>query len=205
MGFYADHIEPVVVDFACGAKPIRREREKIVPAAAGRVLEVGFGSGHNAPYYDAAKIDRLFALEPSASMRKRAAPRVAGLSFPIEWLDLPGEEIPLDDKSVDTVLVTYTLCTIPDAEKALSGMRRVLKPGGRLVFLEHGLAPDSGVQRWQNRLDGIWGKFGGGCHLNREPASLIREAGFKIERIDAHYARGAPKFAGFTTAGIASA
>lgn len=205
MGFYANHIEPALVDLACGTKPIRRERAKIVPAAAGRVLEIGFGSGRNAPYYEAARIERLFALEPSAAMRKRAAPRIADLPFPVDWLDLPGEEIPLDDHSVDTVLVTYTLCTIPDVGKALSGMRRVLKPGGRLVFLEHGLAPDPGVQRWQNRLNGLWGRFAGGCNLNRDPASLIRKAGFRIEQVDAHYARGTPKFAGFMTAGVALA
>lgn len=204
MGFYDDHICPILVDFACGTKPIKRERAKIVGAATGRVLEIGFGSGRNAPFYNAAAIDHLFALEPSAAMRRRAAKRMAGLPFPIDYLDLPGEEIPLDDASVDTVLVTYTLCTIPDVGGALSGMRRVLKPGGKLVFLEHGLAPDPGVRRWQNRLNGVWRPLAGGCNLNRDPASLIREAGFRIERCDAHYARKTPKFAGFMTAGVAS-
>ena len=203
MGFYSDHIEPMVVSCACGMKAITREREKITPLAKGVVLEVGFGSGHNAPYYDQSAITHLYALEPSAAMRKRALKRIAGLSFPLEWLDLPGEEIPLADASVDTVLVTYTLCTIPDVEAALVGMRRVLKPGGNLVFLEHGLAPDAGVAKWQNRLDGAWGKFAGGCHLNRDPAALVRGAGFQIERLDQHYARGAPKFAGFMTGGVA--
>ena len=204
MGFYSDHIEPALVSCACGMKSIAREREKIVPKASGRVLEVGFGSGHNAPYYDRSAITHLYALEPSAAMRKRAAKRVAGLSFPLEWLDLPGEDIPLPEASVDTVLVTYTLCTIPGVEAALSGMRRVLKPGGRLLFLEHGLSPDPGVAKWQNRLDGVWGKLAGGCHLNRDPASLVREAGFKISALDQHYAAGAPKFAGFMTGGVAA-
>ncbi|PQA88418.1 class I SAM-dependent methyltransferase [Hyphococcus luteus] len=204
MGFYSDHIEPALVSCACGMKAISREREKIVPAAAGKVLEVGFGSGLNAPYYDQSAITHLYALEPSAAMRARAAKRIAGLSFPLEWLDLPGEEIPLPEASVDTVLVTYTLCTIPGVEAALQGMRRVLKPGGKMIFLEHGLSPDAGVAKWQNRLDGIWGKLAGGCHLNRDPASLIREAGFKISALDQHYAPGAPKFAGYMTGGVAA-
>ncbi len=204
MGIYANHVEPALVDFACGQRVIRRERAKIVPVASGRVLEVGFGSGRNAPFYDVEKIEHLFALEPSAAMRKRAEPRMKRLPFPVEYLDLPGEEIPLEARSVDTVLVTYALCTIPDVKTALIGMRRVLKPGGRLIFLEHGRAPDPDVERWQNRLNGIWGKLAGGCHLNRDPASLIREAGFEIDRVQAHYARGAPKFAGYMTSGVAS-
>lgn len=204
MGFYGNHIEPMIVSCACGMKAIARERAKIVPKASGRVLEVGFGSGHNAPFYNARAITHLYALEPSAAMRKRAQKRIAGLPFPLEWLDLPGEEIPLDDASVDTVLVTYTLCTIPDVEQALAGMRRVLKPDGRLVFLEHGASPDPRIARWQNRLNGVWGKLAGGCHLNRDPAALVREAGFRIEAMDQHYAKGAPKTAGYMTAGVAA-
>ena len=204
MGFYAKHIEPAIVSCACGMKSVARERAKIVPQASGAVLEVGFGSGHNAPYYDQGAITRLYALEPSEPMRRRAEKRIAGLSFPLEWLDLPGEEIPLPDNAVDTVLVTFTLCTIPGVEAALGGMRRVLKPGGRIVFLEHGLSPDAGVAKWQNRLNGIWGRLAGGCRLNRDPASLIREAGFKITALDQHYAPGAPRFAGYITGGVAA-
>jgi ubiquinone/menaquinone biosynthesis C-methylase UbiE len=204
MGFYGDHIEPMLVSCACGMKAVARERRPIVPQASGRVLEIGFGSGHNAPYYDQSAITCLYALEPSAAMRRRAEKRIGGLSFPVEWLDLPGEEIPLPDEAVDTVLVTFTLCTIPGVEAALNGMRRVLKPGGRLVFLEHGLAPDPGVAKWQNRLNGVWGKLAGGCHLNRDPVSLICEAGFKIGALDQHYAASAPKFAGFMSAGVAA-
>jgi len=184
-------------------KAIRRERAQIVHEAEGRVLEIGFGSGLNAPFYDRGKITHLYALEPSEPMRRRALKRIADLPFALEWLDLPGEEIPLGDDSVDSVLVTYTLCTIPDVDAALAGMRRVLKPGGKLVFLEHGLSPDAGVSKWQNRLNGVWGKLAGGCNLNREPALLIGKAGFQIDRLDSHYARGAPKFAGFMTAGVA--
>jgi len=184
-------------------KAITRERKSIVPKAKGRVLEVGFGSGLNAPFYDREGITHLYALEPSAAMRKRSLKRIADLPFPLEWLDLPGEEIPLPDESVDTVLVTYTLCTIPDVAAALAGMRRVIKPGGSMVFLEHGLAPDEAVAKWQYRLNGVWGRLAGGCHLNRDPAVLIRNAGFQIRSMDQHYAKGAPKFAGFMTGGVA--
>ena len=184
-------------------KAISRERAAIVPLAAGRVLEIGFGSGLNAPFYDHGAITHLYALEPSAAMRKRAEKRIAGLGFPLEWLDLPGEEIPLPDASVDCVLVTYTLCTIPGVEAALAGMRRVLKPGGKLVFLEHGAAPDPGVAKWQDRINGVWGRIAGGCHLNRHPDALITGAGFTIDAIDQHYAPGAPKIAGFMSAGVA--
>lgn len=204
MSFYDDHIEPVLVSCACGMKAITRERAKIVPHAKGAVLEVGFGSGHNAPYYDQSAISHLYALEPSAAWRQRALKRIGDLAFPLEWLDLPGEEIPLADASVDTVLVTYTLCTIPGVEAALAGMRRVLKPGGKLVFLEHGIAPDAGVAKWQNRFNGVWSKLAGGCHLNRDPAALVRAAGFDIQQLDQHYADGAPKIAGFMTGGVAA-
>ncbi|MEQ8935470.1 MAG: class I SAM-dependent methyltransferase [Amphiplicatus sp.] len=205
MGFYVDHIEPALVDFACGMKAIRRERASVVPKASGAVLEVGFGSGHNAPFYDASAITRLYALEPSGAMRRKAARRIGTPPFPIEWLDLPGEEIPLDAGSVDTVLVTFTLCTIPDVGRALTRMHRVLKPGGRLIFLEHGRAPDPGVARWQDRLNGAWGRLAGGCHLNRNPSELIENAGFSIESIKRHYAKGAPKFSGYISAGVARA
>lgn len=205
MGFYADHIEPALVSFACSMPAIAKERAQIVPEASGTVLEIGFGSGHNAPFYDSAGITRLFALEPSRAMRRKAQKRIADLPFPIEWLDLKAEEIPLDAKSVDTVLVTYALCTIPDVSKALAGMRRVLKPGGKLVFLEHGAATDPGVRRWQDRLNPVWGRLGGGCNLNRDPLALIGAAGFEIGRSETHYARGAPKFAGFMYRGVAFA
>ncbi|MEX6632634.1 class I SAM-dependent methyltransferase [Hyphococcus lacteus] len=203
MGWYGEYIEPALVSCACGLKAISKERVKIVPKATGRVLEIGFGSGHNAPFYNQSAIEHLYALEPSAAMRKRAQKRVADLAIPMECLDLPGEEIPLADEVVDTVLVTFTLCTIPDVEKALAGMRRVLKPDGKLVFLEHGLAPDAGIAKWQNRLNGVWGKLAGGCNLNRDTTLMIRNAGFDIKSVDQHYAAGSPKFAGYMSLGVA--
>lgn len=204
MGFYANHIEPKLVSCMCGSKMIGKERAQIVPKAKGRVLEIGFGSGHNAPYYDHSGIEHLYALEPSAAWRKLAEPRVKALPFPVEWLDLPGEQIPLPEASVDTVLVTFSLCTIPGAEEALAGMRRVLKPDGRLVFLEHGAAPDAGVARWQDRLDGFWGRLAGGCHLNRKPAEMVSLAGFRIESLNQHYLPWVPKIASFVSGGVAT-
>lgn len=205
MGLYASCMEPALVSFACSLAPIRRERAKVVPEASGVVLEIGFGSGHNAPFYDPQKVSRLIALEPSAAMRKRARRRVEALTAPFTWIDLKAEEIPLDKASVDTVVTTFTLCTIPDAARALAGMRRVLKPTGKLLFLEHGAAPDAGVRRFQDRLDPLWGKFAGGCHLNRDPLALIGAAGFTVARANQRYAKGAPKFAGFLTSGVAIA
>lgn len=205
MGFYSNHVEPALVSFACSLPAIARERAMIVPAASGVVLEIGFGSGHNAPFYDRAKISRLIALEPSAAMRGKAARRVRDLPFPVEWIDLKAEEIPLDARSVDTVLVTYALCTIPDVALALAGMKRVLKTGGRLIFLEHGAAPDPAARKWQDRLNPLWGRVAGGCNLNRSPLDLVRQAGFAVLESDSHYARGAPRFAGYMTRGVAIA
>lgn len=203
MGLYANHIEPRLVDFACSSKLIAALRKKITPLATGRVLEVGFGSGHNLPFLSADRIEHLWALEPSAKMRVRAKQRLAAAKFPIEFLDLPGEAIPLDNGSVDTVLITFTMCTIPDVRAALQGMRRVLKPGGRLLFCEHGRAPDARVERWQSRLNGIWGRLAGGCQLDRDIPGIIREAGFEMQHLEAAYLDRAPRFLGYNYCGIA--
>jgi len=205
MNPYRRYVEPALVSLACSAKPVAKQREKIVPLAKGDVLEVGFGSGHNLPYYDAEKVTRLYALEPSMEMRKRAAKRAAAFPMAIDYLDLPGEEIPLDAASVDTVLVTYTLCTIPDVLKALGGMRRVLKPGGELLFCEHGRAPDPGVAKWQDRLNGVWGMIGGGCNLNRDVPAILQNAGFQPQRLEQMYLPSTPKFAGYNYWGVATA
>jgi len=161
-----------------------------VPLAAGEVLEVGVGSGLNFPYYDAGKIRKIWALEPSEGMRKLARRKLGQATLEVEFIDLPGEEIPLESKSVDTVLVTYTLCTIPQVAAALEGMRRVLKPGGRLLFCEHGAAPDLGVRKWQDRLNPAWKKVAGGCNMNREIPDIIRAAGFRIESDERMYVPG---------------
>lgn len=203
MGFYDKHILPPLLGLAMGTKPIRYQRRKVVPQAEGRVLEIGFGAGHNLPFYDASKVTHLWALEPSREMRARAAERVAASPLDIEFLDLPGEEIPLEDEAADTVLVTYTLCTIPDVMRALSGMRRVLKPGGRLIFCEHGEAPDASVKRWQDRIEPVWKAMCGGCHLTRPVPHLIEAGGFAVETIETMYLPGTPRFAGFNYWGSA--
>lgn len=204
MGFYDRHILPFLLNGAMSAKPISYQRKKVVPRAEGRVLEIGFGAGHNLPFYDAGKVTHLWALEPSREMRAKAAERVEQSPIKPEFLDLPGEQIPLDDESADTVLVTYTLCTIPDVMKALSGMRRVLKSNGRMIFCEHGEAPDASVVRWQRRITPVWKKIGGGCHVDRAIPKLIRDSGFAIQDMDTMYLPGTPRFAGFNYWGSAT-
>lgn len=203
MNLWDEYIAPPLVSFACSMKPIRYQRKKVVPKAAGTVLEIGFGSGLNLPYYDADKVDRLFALEPHMAMRKRAAERVAASPLSIEFLDLPGEEIPLEDASIDTVLVTYTLCTIPDTARALAGMRRVIKPGGQMIFCEHGAAPDEGVAKWQQRIEPAWKALAGGCHMTRKIPDMINAAGFEITEKEEMYLPSTPQILGYNYWGTA--
>ena len=203
MSFYNRHVLPRLLNCACGVKPVREQRQKVVPHARGRVLEIGIGSGLNLPYYDPAKVKRIIGLDPAEVMLKYAKRKSRILPFPVEYLTLDGEGIPLESESVDTVLVTYTLCTIPDALKALGGMRRVLKPCGQLIFCEHGKAPDESVRRWQDRLNPVWGRIGGGCNLNRDIPALIEAAGFHIEALESAYLSGAPRFAGYNYWGAA--
>lgn len=203
MGFYDKFILPRFIGTACGTKPVMRQREKVVPHCEGRVLEIGMGTGHNLEFYDAKKVDMVFGLEPAPDMVKRAKPLAEKVDFPVEFIDLPGEEIPLDDNSVDTVLLTYTLCTIPDTLKAMENMRRVLKPGGKLLFSEHGRAPDAAVVKWQNRLNGAWGKIAGGCHINRDIPTLIEAGGFQITDMDQMYVPSTPRVVGYTYWGSA--
>jgi len=202
VGFYNRYVLPLGIHLACRGKPIARQRSKVVPFARGRVLEVGIGSGLNLPFYDPGKVDKVWGLDPSAELRTFAEKAARKVGFEVEFLGLPGEEIPLDDGSVDTVVVTYTLCTIPEAGAALRQMRRVLKPGAELLFCEHGAAPDDNVRRWQDRLDPIWSRIGGGCHLNRPIVDLIHQAGFRIERVESGYIPG-PKTHTFNYWGMA--
>ena len=197
MGFYENHILPKLIDKACSAPPILKQREKVVPLAYGRVLEIGMGSGINLPFYQTDKVDMVFGLEPSAGMRALAAPAAEKAAFDVEFLDLPGEEIPLDDKSVDSIVLTYTLCTIPDGMAALQQMRRVLKPGGEMFFCEHGEAPDEDVRKWQERINPVWRKVLGGCNLNRQIPKMIEASGFKVEGVQSMYLPSTPRFAGF--------
>lgn len=205
MTFYDEKILPFLIDKGCSLAPVMKLREKVVPLARGRVLEVGMGSGINLQLYDINKVEFVWGLEPSAGMRKKARNHIEASPVAVKLLDLPGEEIPLEDNSADTVLLTFTLCTIPDWQAGLRQMRRVLKPGGKLLFCEHGLSPDAGVRKWQDRLTPVWKKIAGGCHLNRPIADLIESAGFEIEEIHNEYAEQGPKFAGYMYYGQASA
>ncbi len=203
MSFYEQHILPHVIDFACGDKVIMEQRQHVLAAAEGRVLEVGMGSGLNLRYYDPNKVDFVWGLEPSDGMRKKAHKNLQQSPVQVEWLGLPGEEIPLDSHSADTVVLTFTLCTIPEWETALKQMKRVLKPGGKLLFCEHGAAPDEAVARWQNRINPLWNKIAGGCHLNRKIPELITQAGFSIRELEADYLPKTPRIAGFRYRGFA--
>ncbi|MEJ6773882.1 MAG: class I SAM-dependent methyltransferase, partial [Porticoccaceae bacterium] len=181
MNFYDKYILPSFLNCACGSKPIKHQRNKVVPMAEGVVLEVGIGSGLNIPYYDSSKVNRVIGLDPSEELNAMAKKVAADKGLEVEFILSGAESILLPDDHVDTVLVTYTMCTIPDALSANKEMRRVLKPGGKLIFCEHGLAPDGGVAKWQARIDPYWGKIAGGCHLNRDIPQLIQAAGFEIQ------------------------
>ena len=190
MGLYSKYVLPRVVHFACGLKPAMRQRAKVVPRARGRVLEVGIGTGLNLPYYDGEKVSKVWGLEPSPEMTQIAKRAADALAFEVEFIGLPGDKIPLEDDSIDTVVMTYTLCTIPDPTPALHQMRRVLKPGGELIFCEHGAAGDAEVRRWQDRLNPVWKRLGGGCNLNRPIPALIEAGGFSVNSLDAMYIPG---------------
>jgi len=190
MGIYAKYVLPRVVHLSCASNPCMRQREKVVPLASGEVLEIGLGSGLNLRYYDPGRVTRVWGLEPSAQMRKLAANAAGAMPFKFEFIDRPGEEIPLAASSVDTVLVTYTLCTIAQLQPTLRGIARVLRPGGRLLFCEHGAAPDASVRRWQDRLNPVWQRIGGGCNLNRAIPDLIRVGGFEIDWMETMYLPG---------------
>ena len=203
MGFYENHVLPRLINAACSQRPIMKQREKVVPLAEGRILEIGMGSGLNLDFYDREKVEKLWGLEPSEAMRKRATAAAEKAGMEIELIDLPGEEIPLENNTVDTVLLTYTLCTIPEWEPALRQMARVLKPGGKLIFCEHGEAPDEAVQKWQKRINPYWKIIGGGCNMNRPIPKLIEQSGFTINTIDTMYLPGW-KPASFNYWGIAT-
>jgi len=201
MSFYEDHILPRVLNFAMGSKAVAVERQKCLREVSGHVLEIGFGSGHNLPYYN-DRVRKVIALDPSRVSAKLAQKRIQRAAFPVEYLALKGEEIPADSGSFDSVVSTFTLCTIPDVDTALRQIRRVLKPEGRFFFVEHGRSPEPVVQRRQDRLNGIQMFLCGGCHLNRNIEELIRNAGFEILSLDKYYGQG-PKFSDYLYRGIA--
>jgi ubiquinone/menaquinone biosynthesis C-methylase UbiE len=182
MGFYQRRVVPCLTHLAMSQSQLQPFRQHVVGAAEGRVLEIGVGSGLNFPHYGAA-VGSVIGLEPSAELLRMARPRARAAPVPITLLDASAEAIPLDTGSVDTVVTTWSLCTIPNASCALAEMRRVLRPGGALLFVEHGRAPEAGVARWQDRLDPFWSYLAGGCHLNRKMDDLVAAAGFRIETL----------------------
>jgi len=196
VGFYVDRVLPRVTDIALGRKDLHEVRRRVCEDLDGEVLEVGFGSGLNVPHYPAG-IRRVRAVDPATAGRKLAADRVAASATSVEYVGLDGERLPLEDESVDHVLTTWTLCTIPDVVQALQEMRRVLRPGGRFHFVEHGLAPQPKVARWQARLNPIQKRVFGGCHLDRPIDQLIEGAGLRIDDLDTYYAPGPKPMAWF--------
>jgi ubiquinone/menaquinone biosynthesis C-methylase UbiE len=189
MGFYHERIVPCLIHLSMRQRILAAYRSRIVSAAAGRVLEVGVGSGLNLPFYGGS-VKYVVGLDPSPRLLAMAREAANRSGKPLELVEGTAEAVPLEDRSVDTVVTTWTLCSIPDANRALNEMRRVLKPAGQLLFVEHGRAPDSGVRWWQDRLTPMWKCLGGGCHLNRAIKDLIENAGFRIEQLDNGYMRG---------------
>lgn len=203
MSLYEEYCAPHLTNCLCGMKEISKQRQKVVPKARGRVLEVGMGSGLNLAHYDASQVEFVWGLEPNDGMRRKAQKNIAASPLEVKWLGLPSEEIPLDDDSADTVLLTYTLCSIEGWLQALYEMRRVLKPGGQLLFCEHGLSPESGVSKWQHRINPIWRTITAGCNLTREVPGCLAQGGFAVDQIDSGYIKG-PKFATYNYWGSAS-
>ena len=190
MGLYDKYVLPKIINWACKQKPTRRQREKIIPLAAGNVLEIGIGSGLNLPFYNPDKINHLTAIDPSKQIWNKNIIDTNELPFAFEFIEAYAENIPVDSNSIDSVVFTYTLCSIPDTIKALSEVRRVLKPTGKLIFCEHGKAPDSAVQRWQNIVNPIWGKVGGGCSLTKDIPAELTDNGFKLSALETMYIPG---------------
>lgn len=203
MSLYAKYILPRLINLAMRNKVAMAERRKFVPLASGTVLEVGVGSGINIPLYG-RDVETLLAVDPSLEIWRLALRRVSRAPFPVEFLQCSAEQIPLEDTTVDTVVTTWTLCTIHDPVAALSEMKRVLKPEGQVIFVEHGRAPDARVLAWQNRLNPLWNRIGGGCNLNRKIDDLILEAGLRITRMETGYVRG-PKPLTYLYRGLARA
>jgi ubiquinone/menaquinone biosynthesis C-methylase UbiE len=189
MGFYSDIILPRLCDLAMRNKQLMPFRERVIGAAEGRVLEVGVGSGRNLPFYR-PPVREVLALEPAPRLVTMAQTASRGMRMPVSFMEASAEAIPLDEHSMDTVVTTWTLCSIPQATTALAEMRRVLRPGGRLLFVEHGLSPDAGVRRWQDRLTPVWSRISGGCHLNRPIPIMIKDAGFRVDRIETGFIAG---------------
>ncbi len=201
MGLYGEQVLPRLLNVCCNVATARRLRQRVCSGLSGDVVEVGFGSGLNVPFYPAA-VTRVHAVEPSDVAWGLARRRIAASPVPVRRCGLDGEKLPLPDGSVDAALSTWTMCTIPDVRTALGELRRVLRPDGQLLFVEHGLAPDASVRRWQRRVEPMQRRVAGGCHLTRPIAVLLQDAGFVVDELDVFYEEGAPKVLGAATLGV---
>jgi ubiquinone/menaquinone biosynthesis C-methylase UbiE len=202
MGLYQKFILPRLIDTAMRRVEVTARRQELIPKASGAVLEIGIGSGLNLPFF-AGSVTRLAGVDPSAELLSMARRKLSGVRFPVELCCRSANELPFDDRSFDTAVLTWALCSIPDPALALAEVKRVLQPGGRLLFVEHGLSSDGKVQKWQHRLTPLWKRIGGGCHLNRKVDDLVRSAGFRIIELQTTYLPG-PRPLSFTYQGIAS-
>ena len=201
---YEKHLLPKMLDCCCSTKPINYQRNKVVPYAKGKILEIGIGSGINIPFYKKSQIEKLYGLDPSEELNRMAHKVASQNSLDVEFLLSGAEEIPLPSNSIDTILITYTLCTIPDLNSSMSEMKRVLKDDGNFLFCEHGIAPDLNIVKWQNRINPVWGKLFGGCSINRDIPDIIQSSGFKLNKLNQMYLPGTPKIVGYNYWGHAS-
>ena len=203
MSLYEKYVLPKFLNCACGSKPVSYQRKKVVPLAEGKVLEIGIGSGLNLPFYDKTKIDEIWGLDPSEELSVMAKQVANEESMEVRFISSGAEDIPLPDNYFDSVLVTYTMCTIPEVQRANQEIRRVLKDNGKMIFCEHGEAPDQNIRKWQNRINPLWGKLAGGCNINRKIPSLIQESGFDIIEMEEMYIPNTPRIAGYNYWGYA--
>ena len=199
---YERYVVPQLIDCLCSCRPIEALRARYVAQASGSVLEMGIGSGLNLKHYSAS-VASITGVDPAAGMTKKAARRAMEIAQPVDVLGVSGEALPCEDASFDTVVCTWTLCSIPNPAPAVAEMRRVLKPGGRLIFVEHGLSDEARIQKWQRRIEPYWKPLAGGCHLTRRADDLLKEGGFTLKSFESGYEKG-PKFAAFMMHGVAT-